>query len=278
MLSRYVNGPWELMNVLDNTESVISGSTALAFFIGPAVFTPTDLDIYTPKGGAHQLQRYLAKEEGYQHISVAAGYTSYDDVLTVVRMYRSDIRIDIVESDDSNSSTIPITHFWTPALRNIIGFNRYSSAYPCSIQSRMAAIADGHLSDNRIADVVLKYSRRGFLVTTDINPDTVHGNEMCPSVWRSFDDGLCLKGTFATAVESGKVSDDSLVKWRLGGSACVGCQRVDHTMSKTFVMSVENLDDIIGWLEVERKSSGGYGEYARFVAYVCQLRDKITVT
>lgn len=65
VLSPFIIDYQSFVEFLDNNSSIISGFTALAFFIGPAIFTPTALDICVPVGTVEQARKYLEAAEAY---------------------------------------------------------------------------------------------------------------------------------------------------------------------------------------------------------------------
>lgn len=279
MLSTSVEDPSGLLSVMRDTNAVISGSTALSFFTGPALFLPTDLDLYTPKGWSQQLQEYLTNVEDYQPIPFTDDVaTYYEGAISVTRMHRGSARIDVVEASDETIATQPICDFWTPVLRNFIGFDRYSCAYPAAVEAKIAMVAYGHQQDEHILDVAWKYKKRGFHIEIECDPDSLHGGELCPSVWRSFADELCLKGVFdamldtsATTSVGGLNTNDDEVVWRLGGASCSGCQRTEPTVGKSFRLCTKTKEEVSVWLKHEGKSAGGYEEYAKLVERFIKL-------
>jgi hypothetical protein len=53
------------IDLMDTTGSIISGSTALHFWLNDGDWNPSDVDIYTPKGRATAIAYFLIAHAGY---------------------------------------------------------------------------------------------------------------------------------------------------------------------------------------------------------------------
>ena len=65
MLRRFVRNPSGLLGLLDQTQSIISGSFALNYAYGQCPWTATDLDLYVSPQRLEEVLTYLTTVEDY---------------------------------------------------------------------------------------------------------------------------------------------------------------------------------------------------------------------
>ncbi|KAH9855227.1 hypothetical protein C2E23DRAFT_866854 [Lenzites betulinus] len=115
------------------TSSVLSGSTALHILDNEraAQWSPSDLNIYTPRHGLQAFVDYLCASEGYSVTKIDTSKYPYDNssIEKVVHLQRTDHEIDVIQSS-SSSALEPIPLFWSSHLMNYLTADGFCVAYP----------------------------------------------------------------------------------------------------------------------------------------------------
>lgn len=134
-LQPFVDDYKSLLQTMDTTGSVISGSQATAFMQSSFPdWTPNDLDIYTSRTQYNALRSFLEKNK-YEAIdpdlvlNVPTPYPKTFGIWKVVKMKRGPCSIDIIISA-STLAIVPIFYFHSTVVMNFIAAHGYFSAYP----------------------------------------------------------------------------------------------------------------------------------------------------
>ncbi|KZV67530.1 hypothetical protein PENSPDRAFT_688056 [Peniophora sp. CONT] len=164
----------DFLNLLCDTDSVVSGSSALAVLSWNTQCdfrgwpTARDLDIYVPRGGTQPFIDFL------QHLDYAPKFTPVSrqihyaringvrTVSTLIRLPESipfaPTTVDIIEST-RRSAMWPLCHFWGTVVNNFISARSLVSAYPVETLDGVCVVnPDIDVFEN----VLDKYRARGF--------------------------------------------------------------------------------------------------------------------
>lgn len=121
IISSFNLDPPVIMNLLFETNSVISGSLALLVFF-PRLFTPGNIDFYVPIGSGEYFMARIANSSDYLPVlSCSQGYNSVGCLDSVYSMISnsSGKQINIIVSAMS-SAIHPILKFHSTTVMNII--------------------------------------------------------------------------------------------------------------------------------------------------------------
>ncbi|RDX44743.1 hypothetical protein OH76DRAFT_1298010, partial [Lentinus brumalis] len=239
---------WELrsydnfVEILEQTGSVIGGLAALCIlfpeFGGPA----SHVHIYAPRATHGNVVDYLVSEEGFGSEVVdpdpeKTGLLKHmDGVLSVVRVTKGDVMLDIVQSRNS-SPLFPITSEWCSGLFNYIASRSYMSAYaPLNRDSRIllspSRLLPGNAAPEGVRRSMLFWRRSGWEIALHWrqwcggaqNCDGVNSLG-CAAANRYFGDRFCVWGStraIGEPTESGgrDPSETVTVAWWRGGRTC----------------------------------------------------------
>lgn len=246
VLSRFVDSPAELCNLLRRTRSVVSGSTTLHFILDePRSWCPSDCDLYVPFGTSEIILRYLHEQEGYveapRRCKRSEDYVEFNppsrlnpSIHSVIHLYRSTgMKVDIIESYNA-SALLPIAYFWSTHVMNYASADTICVAYPSlTFNSRGCYSPIVH---SAVDSALVKYEARGFKLTsfagnagTDIRLmypsllDDCDMNPNCPHIFRSFGDKWCLQVFFGETGLEKRSLDAYVPQWRYGGTECGVC-------------------------------------------------------
>ncbi|KAJ3473223.1 hypothetical protein NLI96_g13086 [Meripilus lineatus] len=165
LLGRYVNNPEGFRDLLDNTESVISGSFALRFMEGSGRWREGDMDLYVEPGSLERVKESL-REEGYEDIHTAHDGREYrraggtiERVVGMTNVTRN-VRIDVIVSS-KKISVYPIADFWATHLMNFLSGSVICVGYPETLDNA-GFVIPGRMEDWKVPILLGKYLRRGF--------------------------------------------------------------------------------------------------------------------
>lgn len=200
ILRRWVSGPTELRDVLRNTHSVISGSTALTYALGGDVnWESNDLDIFPPVGRpCDGVLDYLTEKEGYKvtdsyidpnqrrllnadeipvppPVDILENYEgsiAYSRLRNVYKLSKvqtvpgSDetrrLSIDVIEARGT-SAIIPIFRFHSSLVMNYVSADSLFMAYPnLTLQHNFIPNKKMNRYNIKARRWLEKYSNRGF--------------------------------------------------------------------------------------------------------------------
>lgn len=230
LLKRWLSEAVEFRELMSVTETVISGSTVLAFILG-ADWESKDLDLYVARGSpCQQVIQHLLRE-GYKVQSVArslghpyihpeAEYQIHA-VHKLTKVVGTDeeggesaapLQIDVIESA-SRDSLRPIFKFHSSAVMNWIASDSIMITHPDLTFSMKSVFHElVRQPEGKVALWTSKYGERGF--------QFFHGTERlgqacggaCPTIWRNTWDAGCLCIQFG---EDGTVQHPSYQAWTL---------------------------------------------------------------
>lgn len=223
------------------TNSVISGSTALAFVVRDQSWAPNDLDFYIPKGRMQDISSHLELEEGYaakqREIKSEDGASDfYDDsdpeftqICRVETMVKTGPRgissIDIVESLSTNP-IYTIASFHSTAVMNFITGTSVNVTYPHFTFNR-EAITHHERRSVRALKWVKKYEGRGFKIVNSPEELGRACGASCAKVYRTSNDKHNCKFGFTAY---GLPSDEEVI-WKLGISDADTKKRFEKYMA-----------------------------------------------
>lgn len=251
MVRPFVQSPESLFSVLKWTRSVISGSSALQYYLPTLTWTARDLDLYTPSENAEFLAAYF-KAEGYSQVfrwrdeGLNQVYSDMEGIGDVITLKRGAYMVDIVESLTSSAMSC-IFRFHSTAVMNFISAQGFFSAYPtltasyCSFANPNAYGTGVGGPCMKIQMAYAKYVDRGFRLIYPIErqPALWTGHTICQRSWncphtvRTTSDDGCLFITFENNVSRTGCADNSAtsrlykpwegVIWNIGGGpSCNG--------------------------------------------------------
>lgn len=237
------------LKLLKWSEGIVSGSTALSFFLGRTPWKPGDLNIYTPQSkGTFIISFFLA--DGFtvdmcQNSNDPAStdkpslFGSGIQQLTVLK--KGEFRIGVSESLGS-SAFATISYFHSTSLMNGITARGFFSAYPV-LTTNFKAITNRlsfypRPSTDTVTKIAIdKYRSRGFTIYNPEEIDSVHPRvghrcgecPSCPHTVRHTRDRGCLNLPIYFGEGDGKEEEKSHlssvlpirdVVWFLGGRWC----------------------------------------------------------
>ncbi|KAH9920731.1 hypothetical protein B0H21DRAFT_827262 [Amylocystis lapponica] len=226
--------------MLDDTESLVSGSVALAFFMRHDEWCPLDLDIFVPYDVYPCVLTYLITVEQYS--IVGSSQTTYDFTEAIARSTRlcnnNNAFIDVLQCT-TTCAIAAIPSLWSSHLMNFLAADSFACAYPTLTFQRRGVLHPERLIDYRYVtpDIVRAmgvYNARGFdFRLNDISWRRQHDidadcerSPTCPSSIRFFGDPYGILGSFApvgstacAAVGMGLPRAVTVV-WGRGGDPC----------------------------------------------------------
>ncbi|KIM24318.1 hypothetical protein M408DRAFT_234538 [Serendipita vermifera MAFF 305830] len=155
LLEPFVKNPKELRDIMNQTGSIVSGSSALWLICGfPKEWSAGDLDMYCAKGQGHILVKYF-RTQGYQVIpppvietgGLGSSFFSTSGLHSATKLERKGRKVNILESP-TDSALHPLTRFHSSVVMNYITSSEIGVLYPT-------------LTLRNIAIVQTKTSQRG---------------------------------------------------------------------------------------------------------------------
>ena len=232
---------WDrFLELLESTQSVISGVAALAAMFPHHPAVPVAVDIYIPHGRLNRLHHHLVSVEEFGQAVPWTGFADEDadlahlsGVVTSVDIRKGAILVRLIESDHT-SALYPLVSQWNSALINYISPVSFVSAYP-KLTSRnralftpMALDPDGSVPQE--LEVALKtWSQARWSLRHRWGDWAPHGHcagpssSGCASATRHLGDACCtiaswrLRGPLT--VPPSPDTDETCYWWR-GGSTC----------------------------------------------------------
>ncbi|KAJ3474024.1 hypothetical protein NLI96_g12692 [Meripilus lineatus] len=186
MLLDYVRDPELLLDLLDNTDSVISGSFVNRFIEGAGNWVEGDMDIYVNILSAHLLLEFL-RSQGYRVTSPARNRERYGrrggGIEEVIKMQKENPtrRVDIIVSSNK-SSTYPIAHFWATHIMNFLMGSKICIVYPATME-KVGFVMPSRMQEWRVRILMGKYEHRGYVFPemerAMLGEVRYFGNEQC---------------------------------------------------------------------------------------------------
>lgn len=243
LLKYWVAKPIVFRDLMRETNTVVSGSTALAFALGQD-WGSKDLDLYTPFGTpCAKILKYLIKTEGYNLDLEREGeileheYFSPETAfhMRIVHKLKKTIypnddetaepqvrRIDLIESS-SASAVVPIFRFHSTAVMNWIGADYLFMTYPKLTMNMKSLVNETIRQPAEKEEIwINKYSARGFTFVRGIRALGEPCNAACPCIRRNTLDVGCLSAQFGDNEKA--VQQPPEVQWEvLTGGAWKRC-------------------------------------------------------
>ena len=183
LFSQFVSHPDRLLNVMESSDAVLSGSAILPLLYRLA-WNAADLDFYCDHAGFYMMIYHLTLAEDYvllnphilddqsvspRHRALQRVRRPYDDhshISSVAHLKKGDLQIDIVLSS-STSPLDPIAAFWATHVQNFLTPHLICLAYPLLLEERQSLLAPAQLVDMQLPagftlPLIRKYEMRGF--------------------------------------------------------------------------------------------------------------------
>ncbi|OBZ77071.1 hypothetical protein A0H81_03174 [Grifola frondosa] len=243
LLARFFDNVDAARTLMRNTNSVISGSSALAYVLPSNInWQPHDLDLYVPNGEFTHVVNSLVLSEHYTNVSPAHIIDHYTGpVERVVRLQKDNRNVDVIQSA-SDTALHPIAFFWLTAVTNYVSADHAYVGYP-ELTFAQRALLHPHYINNfhtiapRANSLIEKYQQRDF----DIRMREISWSHYsprpgqiirerkgsCASIIRFFGDDFGLTTpihTSDTVIPDITARQRLTVLWRRGGIPCgLGC-------------------------------------------------------
>ncbi|KAH9943752.1 hypothetical protein B0H21DRAFT_695290 [Amylocystis lapponica] len=283
-LSRFVQHPSGVRDVMRDARAVISGSFALKIIDRQSTFTPNDVNFYVGKSGHGAIVKYLIEEEGYVttetiDVDLAVGCGLYNfcgSIASVTKLQARGKNIDVICSTDE-SPTTPLPYFWTTLVMNFITADSICSAYPAiTIRGRglmhQKRLLDPSLPEGSRILCLEKYQERGYqfrvapLHGWDVRRDgatrTCAQSWQCPCRNCFFGDAGCLMLNVACRDKAVSIGHQGHLNspstppygltnmWRLGGARCgYGCNGEEEPEVETTMVIVTSVAHHVHFVE-----------------------------
>ncbi|KAJ7921241.1 hypothetical protein B0H13DRAFT_2318595 [Mycena leptocephala] len=220
----------EIRLMLTATGSLISGSTIAVLTGSPSAFCPTDLDVYTPRGGGWKVVQFFKKGGKYRVTKATSAYDFAAGIGKVftLRHRASKKTINIIESISLNPLDA-VLHFHLSCVFGAWTANHFWHGYPRLTIAGMAITTPSRLPlrddiDNHkhVWKILRKYKRRSFTFSLDefLPPHTCGIHPDCPMTPRTTGDSNCLKASFPEWEFQRDARSFRLSSWNMGGSGC----------------------------------------------------------
>ena len=244
-LSIFVKSPKVLLQNLANTQSIVSGSVALAAVIPFKLrnWRPIDLDIYTIDEHVSKWFDYIVSEGYRPAVGARARRNNYGHcgIREVVSFTNSmGIKIDIVITDHTSALT-PIFNFYGSHVINAITGHGVYCAYPTHTLHGRAMLNAATCPPNIAAlpfviqKCMVKYFKRGYHFATNavIAIDSPHFctvSKSCPHTVRDSVDNGALRLAFNNNVYPKHFVSNTMgvifpysciTEWTIGGTPCI---------------------------------------------------------
>ncbi|KAJ3487736.1 hypothetical protein NLI96_g3327 [Meripilus lineatus] len=165
MLLPYVDDPCAFRELLDATDSALSGSYVARLLEGPTDWMERDLDIYVDPSSVDRVRQYL-EALGYVRASPAQQHSIYDhgggSIREVIKMKKEGLprTIDIIVSR-SKLSIAPIADFWGTHVMNFVTGSTLCIAYPHTLD-HIGLLVPRRSGDWKVPILIGKYEQRGY--------------------------------------------------------------------------------------------------------------------
>ncbi|KAG2133027.1 hypothetical protein DEU56DRAFT_757246 [Suillus clintonianus] len=250
----FVNDVDGLIEIMDITGTVISGSSALSLVQAETeAVNAKDLDVYTTEGFEDDVVKHFKEKENYIGVQNIVRQQQYDSsaITKIIKLEKRGKKVDIIVTHWS-CAIAPIIQFHTTCVMNYITSRSLVCLYPCWTCANEGFInpllyVDGKTTLYTV-DALMKYTRRGFKLTADPwrlgdhdCEDEATGEEKsgyCPHKLRSTidDEVLCWRYAPTQTLAGTTISCESIgiMAWYLGGFQCREGDK-EETMSLLFV-------------------------------------------
>lgn len=193
--------PLQMLDVLNRTRSVVSGSAALVV-LNPWSFTPNDIDIYVSATRSTLLIELLAARFEYfvdTTINTArAGYPPLSGITAIHTLKNSRHVVQVIVTLSDNAVNA-LFRFHSTTVMNFVSAHGVYSAYPVLTSQQRGLRNHYELSRNGQSDEAIKscldkYEQRGYEIMPDLSrwPEfdshVCRSTGSCPSTKRYVDD------------------------------------------------------------------------------------------
>ncbi|KAK7683376.1 hypothetical protein QCA50_013638 [Cerrena zonata] len=229
LLAKFTPDPAAFRKMMKDTNTIISGSTALYFLLRqPSSWTPGDVDLIVSPTYFGTVVRFLTQLPEGRIESPNRAYDSYPNnnnvgFSKVLKVTTAHGRFDVIKSLE-DSPFHPLAFYWGTHVMNAVTSDSFLCAYPSLTFHNKGAILSNPLKKSAAA-AVLKYEKRGFTFTaygshtrepTNACTDTV----LCARRDRYFGDKETVVVHFSSLTPAGLEGPTLSTAWRLGGLAC----------------------------------------------------------
>ncbi|KAA1478254.1 hypothetical protein DENSPDRAFT_755334, partial [Dentipellis sp. KUC8613] len=238
LLARFVDNPVEFRQLLDDTQSALSGSSVLHVLLQCTPFeswSPSDLDVYVPLTAADRILQYLTSH-GYTVIAyprlLSPDVMEYGSGIAAVIKLQGSMgeKIDVIISTRM-SALYPITFFWGTPVMNWVKNGELGLAYPRATLAGVGYINPDRAYHHKVLACKDKYEARRFRLQEFDEHSPVHssqkvGRAYCPQFIRHFKDKHCLTFRLTDAAwEAGQATDLDVFPrlfpfWSFGQDTC----------------------------------------------------------
>ncbi|KAG2145275.1 hypothetical protein DEU56DRAFT_754131 [Suillus clintonianus] len=241
LFMRFVDDTNALIELLDRTGTVISGSSALSL-VQPKrrAIVVRDLDVYTTEKFEDEVLKHFVEKERYEKKLEVPRKTEYEStaITKIYKLQNGQKQVDVIVSDWS-CTLAPILEFHSTAVMNYITarsivclYPRWTAANKSMINPRLYLQNKTHM---RTVYVLMKYRKRGFDLSADAlyfgdhlcegEKNTGGKDGYCPHVIRSTVDDEVISWNFGPTKMLGNTTitcqDMPIMVWCLGGQECV---------------------------------------------------------
>lgn len=205
--------PLVMLDVLNHTRSVVSGSAALAV-INPWSFTPNDIDIYVPRTHDALLIELMSTRFGYNVASISNVYPSFSSISTIYNLTNGAHSVQIMVTESANPLAA-LFRFHSTVVMNFISAHGVYSAYPILTSQRRGLKNQYELTHHSQSHETVrvcfdKYKERGYEIADNLSdwPEfnghvcTLTGS--CPGIDRYVDDRHAYFHRFSNASPENK--------------------------------------------------------------------------
>ncbi|KAJ3474763.1 hypothetical protein NLI96_g12264 [Meripilus lineatus] len=165
MLQGYVVDPARFREMLDDTDSVISGSFVLRYIEGATEWAEGDLDIYIDRTSVKEVkevleaEHYVSETPVQQHWNYGHAAGSIREVIKFKKLGTSR-SIDVIVSRNK-LSIFPIADFWGTQVMNFMTGSSICIAYPQTLNC-VAFLVPRRSTDWKVPFLIGKYQWRGY--------------------------------------------------------------------------------------------------------------------
>jgi hypothetical protein len=244
---RFVRDPNALQCLLWNTQSIISGSVALAALISFELrnWQPGDMDIYTTPSKVHKFLARLVDREGYRIISRSnihdsEHYVTDGGIREVIKLTNSQgAHMNLISSDNKCPFTQTLK-FYSSHVSNGITGQGIVCLYPQTtlnyrVLMNLPTLYPSSLSiPLSVQKCMVKYMKRGFTFEINSlaylhNPHSCITSSQCPCTGRNLFDHSMVALAFYNGRSDGEFVPNSMCRifqaqyynsWCIRGDAC----------------------------------------------------------
>ncbi|KAK7685931.1 hypothetical protein QCA50_010740 [Cerrena zonata] len=235
LLASFTPNPASFRQMMSDTGSIISGSTALYLLLRqPCTWKPRDVDVIGVNEGYKTLLAFILSLPGAKVVSDSREQLEgdgpdsypYEGLRRLVKVSTDMANFDVIESTGSVPSNT-VVHYWGTHVMNALTADSIQCAYPALTLAHKVI----QVRYTNATNPITKYKQRGFELirkefrAVNLSASCGH-NVLCSSRDRYFGDEdtlvLPIPGLVATGRERqmGSGGPRRVSAWRMGGRAC----------------------------------------------------------